>query len=73
MFKINLVSCYLEFTIFNSNSFEFRMVNRELKVFILSIKRNIRENRICAFHALCIVSLVVVHLDLNLNSKFKSI
>jgi hypothetical protein len=49
------------------------MVNRELKVFILSIKRNIRENRICAFHALCIVSLVVVHLDLNLNSKFKSI
>jgi hypothetical protein len=27
---------------------------------------------ICAFHALCNVSLVVVHLDLNLNSKFKS-
>jgi hypothetical protein len=27
---------------------------------------------ICAFNALCIVSLVVVPLDLNLNSKFKN-
>jgi hypothetical protein len=40
-------------------------------VFILSIKRNIRKHRCCAFHALCIVLLLVVHLDLNFKFKIQ--